>query len=43
VNLATIALIAGTAWISLLIVAVAICRASAHADAVSERFYAATH
>jgi hypothetical protein len=40
VNIATIGLIAAAAWISLLIVVVALCRAAAHADHRDDRLAA---
>jgi hypothetical protein len=40
-NFATIGLIVVAAWITLLIVVVAMCRVAAHADAASDRMHAA--
>jgi hypothetical protein len=37
----TVALVAGIAWITLLILVVAFCRAAAHSDAASDRMHAA--
>jgi hypothetical protein len=42
-SLTTVGLIAAIAWISLLILVVAVCRAAAHADSASDRFHAALH
>jgi hypothetical protein len=41
VSLATIALIAGTTWIALLILVVAMCKVARRADANSDRIHAA--
>jgi hypothetical protein len=37
----TVGLIAAVAWISVLILVVAFCRAAAHADSASDRFHTA--
>jgi hypothetical protein len=42
-NFATVGLIVGTVWISLVIVAIAICRAARRADVHHERYHVAMH